>query len=100
MYHCFCCVASTIDLGARSETREEEVDGLVEQDVAAPQEEGEDDRGHDHDGGRADHLVLGRPGDLLHLSLGIAEEFFDLCPCCLDSGPPVVPLRQEVKRAE
>src|SRR5262249_35460288 len=74
MYHCLACVVSTIGLRDSYELREEEVDGLVEDHVAAPQVDREDDRGHeDHDGG-ADHFVAVRPGDLLHLRVGLAEE--------------------------
>src|SRR5216110_91173 len=76
MYHCFVCVASTICLRAyaRSELREDEVDCLVEDDVAAPQEDREDDGGdEDHDRG-VDHLGAVRPGDLLHLRIRLAEE--------------------------
>src|SRR5205814_9024840 len=61
-------------LSARSELGEEEVDGLVEEKVAAPQVDGEDDRRHQHDHRGADHLVAVGPGDLLHLRVGLAEE--------------------------
>src|SRR5689334_14871431 len=75
MYHCFCDVASTMSLGARPEPGKEEVDGLVEDDIAAPEEQGKDQRGDDDDGGRSDDLVPRRPGDLLHFGHRVAEEF-------------------------
>src|SRR5947208_5677933 len=74
MYHCFCAVASTMCLRARSESLEEVVNAPVENHVATPEVDGEDDRGHDDHDGRADHLIAVRPGDFLHLRIGFAEE--------------------------
>src|SRR2546426_6665079 len=70
-------VASAINLRTCrcSEPREEKVDCFVEDDVASPEVNGEDDRGHDDDDGRSDHLVPARPGHLLHLAIGVADEF-------------------------
>src|SRR5213075_888436 len=53
------------DLDARPELREEKVDSLVENEVAAPEEHGEDDRGDDDYDGRVDDFLPPRPGDLL-----------------------------------
>src|SRR5438105_3388050 len=72
MYHCFCAVS--VMLGARSEFREEEVDRLEKEEVASPQVNGEDERGDDDHDGRSDHFRTARPGDLLHLRVGVAKE--------------------------
>ena len=53
---------------------EQEVDQLEEEQIAAPEVDGEDDRGDENDDGRADDFVLARPGHLLHLHVGVAEE--------------------------
>src|SRR6185436_12387359 len=58
----------------RSEPGEEEVDRLVERQIAAPQIEGEDDRRHEDDDRGTDHLVAIGPGHLLHLRGGVAPE--------------------------
>ena len=89
MYHCL--VLSSLPSMVRcpcSELREEEVDRLVEDDVAAPEVDREDDGGHDHDDGGADHFRCGRPGDLLHLAVGVAEEV-------AGGEPPLARLRHD-----
>src|SRR5215210_3161406 len=88
MYHCFWPVASMFVLDARTESREKEVDRLVEHHVAAPEEDREHERRYDDDDGRADDLVLSRPRDLLHLAGRIAEEL-------LRRKPPLPRLRND-----
>src|SRR4029079_5620115 len=65
-----------------SKVVEEQIDHLEEEQIAAPQVDGEDDGRHDDDDRPADDFVAARPRDLLHLGE-------DVVPPLSQSGDPL-----------
>src|SRR5690349_20995453 len=61
---------------------------MLEEDVAAVEEDADDQTGDQHDGHALDQLILGRPLDLLELAPRLGDEAAD---AAARSGPRLAP---------